>query len=119
MSAPSLAGAFRQIGGLSAISRILGFVRDIVFAAFLGAGPAADAFLVALKLPNMFRRLTAEGAMAMPCAGLYRARQKDGATAASDLAGEAQTTLMLVLVAFVVLGEIFMPASSRSSHLVC
>lgn len=110
MSAPSLAGAFRQIGGLTAISRILGFVRDIVFAAFLGAGPAADAFLVALKLPNMFRRLTAEGAMANAFVPAYtEARQKDGATAASDLAGEAQTTLMLVLVAFVVLGEIFMP----------
>ena len=45
MSAPSLAGAFRQIGGLTVISRVLGFLRDIVFAGFLGAGPAADAFL--------------------------------------------------------------------------
>ena len=106
MSAPSLAGAFRQIGGLTAISRILGFVRDIVFAAFLGAGPAADAVLVALKLPNMFRRLTAEGAMANAFVPAYtEARQQDGAAAAGDLAGEAQTTLMLVLVAVVVLGE--------------
>ena len=59
-----LARAFRQISGLTGVSRLLGFLRDVIFAAFLGAGPAADAFLVALKLPNMFRRLTAEGAMA-------------------------------------------------------
>jgi putative peptidoglycan lipid II flippase len=111
MSAPSLAGAFRQIGGLTAISRVLGFLRDIVFAAFLGAGPAADAFLVALKLPNMFRRLTAEGAMANAFVPAYtEARQQDGAAAAGDLAGETQTTLMLVLVTLVVLGEIFMSA---------
>ena len=89
MSAPSLAGAFRQIGGLTAISRVLGFLRDIVFAAFLGAGPAADAFLVALKLPNMFRRLTAEGAMANAFVPAYtEARQQDGAAAAGDLAGD-------------------------------
>jgi putative peptidoglycan lipid II flippase len=59
----SLGRAFQQIGSLTAISRIVGFMRDIAFASFLGAGPAADAFLVALKLPNMFRRLSAEGAM--------------------------------------------------------
>ncbi len=59
----SLGRAFQQIGSLTAISRIIGFMRDIAFASFLGAGPAADAFLVALKLPNMFRRLSAEGAM--------------------------------------------------------
>ena len=64
MNRGSLARAFRQISGMTGISRILGFGRDVVFAAFLGAGPAADAFLVALKLPNMFRRLTAEGALA-------------------------------------------------------
>ena len=111
MSAPSLAGAFRQIGGLTMVSRILGFLRDIVFAVFLGAGPAADAFLVALKLPNMFRRLTAEGAMANAFVPAYtEARQQEGERAAGDLAGEAQTTLMLVLAALVVLGEVFMPA---------
>lgn len=111
MSAPSLAGALSQIGGLTVVSRLLGFLRDIVFAAFLGAGPAADAFLVALKLPNMFRRLTAEGAMANAFVPAYtEAKQQEGAAAAGDLAGEAQTTLMLVLVVLVVLGELFMPA---------
>ena len=54
---------FGQIGLLTAASRVFGLLRDIAFAVFLGAGPAADAFLVALKLPNMFRRLSAEGAL--------------------------------------------------------
>ena len=63
MAGLSLGRAFRQIGSLTALSRIMGFVRDIAFAVFLGAGGAADAFLMALKLPNMFRRLSAEGAI--------------------------------------------------------
>mgnify|MGYP003110177416 CR=1 FL=1 len=50
------------IGGLTGISRILGLIRDMLMAAFLGAGPVADAFFVAFKLPNFFRRLFAEGA---------------------------------------------------------
>ena len=74
MKGLSLGRAFRQIGSLTAVSRIMGFMRDIAFAAFLGAGGAADAFLVALKLPNMFRRLSAEGAIgliSMWLCGLY------------------------------------------------
>ena len=111
MSAQPLARAFRQIGGMTAASRLLGFGRDIVFAALLGAGPAADAFLVALKLPNMFRRLTAEGALANAFVPAFAAaRQDDGDEAAMALAGETQTTLALVLVALVILGEIFMPS---------
>ena len=50
MRSLSLSRAFRQIGGLTAVSRLMGFMRDIVFAAFVGAGGAADAFLIALKL---------------------------------------------------------------------
>ena len=50
------------VGGYTLASRVLGFIRDILIAAFLGAGPIADAFLVALRLPNLFRRLFAEGA---------------------------------------------------------
>ena len=50
------------VGGYTLASRVLGFIRDILIAAFLGAGPIADAFLFALRLPNLFRRLFAEGA---------------------------------------------------------
>ena len=107
----SLAQAFRQISGLTGVSRLLGFVRDVIFATFLGAGPAADAFLVALKLPNMFRRLTAEGAMANAFVPAFTAaRQEDGEPAAMALAGEVQTTLVVALCLVVGLAEIFMPA---------
>ena len=111
MNRGSLARAFRQISGMTGISRILGFGRDVVFAAFLGAGPAADAFLVALKLPNMFRRLTAEGALANAFVPAFSAMRRDqGDAAATRLAAETQTTLMMVLLAIVGLAEFFMPA---------
>src|ERR1700742_3443725 len=50
------------IGGLTLVSRVCGFARDMLMAASLGAGPVSDAFLVAFKFPNLFRRLFAEGA---------------------------------------------------------
>ena len=91
-----------QIGVLTAASRVLGLLRDIVFAAFLGAGPAADAFLVALKLPNMFRRLSAEGALSNAFVPSYAQEgEKNGGTAALRLAGEVQVVLLLVLLAVV------------------
>ena len=94
MSAQPLARAFRQIGGMTAASRLLGFGRDIVFAALLGAGPAADAFLVALKLPNMFRRLTAEGALANAFVPAFAAaRQDDGDEAAMALAASSSAMI--------------------------
>ena len=106
----SLGGALRQIGGLTAVSRVTGFARDIAFASSLGAGPAADAFLVALKLPNMFRRLSAEGAMTnafLP--NFTRERTSKGRRAALGLAAEAQIFLILILFLLVVVAEIFMP----------
>ena len=109
MAGLSLGRAFRQIGSLTAFSRIMGFVRDIAFATFLGAGAAADAFLVALKLPNMFRRLSAEGAMTNAFLPNYAAiREKYGQVAALKLAAEAQIFLILGLSALVIIAEIFM-----------
>ena len=58
----SLGRAIATVGGFTLLSRIAGFVRDIVLSAFLGSGAVADAFFVAFKLPNFFRRLFAEGA---------------------------------------------------------
>ena len=82
----SLGQAFWQIGSLTLVSRVIGFIRDIAFASFLGAGPAADAFLVALKLPNMFRRLTAEGAMTNAFLPSFaKLRTTDGRVAALGL----------------------------------
>src|SRR5690606_41651718 len=54
--------ATSTIGGLTLVSRVLGMVRDMLVARFLGAGLASDAFLIAWRLPNLFRALFAEGA---------------------------------------------------------
>ena len=105
----SLGQAFWQIGGRTVVSRIMGFMRDIAFAAFLGAGGAADAFLVALKLPNMFRRMSAEGAMTNAFLPDYAAiREKYGQAAALRLAAEAQIFLIVGLIILVIVAEIFM-----------
>ena len=111
MITSSLARTFGQIGVLTAASRFLGLLRDIVFAVFLGAGPAADAFLVALKLPNMFRRLSAEGALSNAFVPNYvRECEKNGGTAALRLAGEVQVVVLLVLLAVVAAFEVMMPS---------
>ena len=111
MITSSLVRSSGQIGVLTAVSRFLGLLRDIVFAAFLGAGPAADAFLMALKLPNMFRRLSAEGALSNAFVPIYtRDREKNGGAAALRLAGEVQVVLLVVLLALVVAFEVMMPS---------
>ena len=60
--AMALGRSMLTVGGFTGLSRVLGFVRDVLIAAMLGAGPVADAFFVAFKLPNLFRRIFAEGA---------------------------------------------------------
>ena len=102
---------FRQIGGLTALSRVLGFVRDICLAQFIGAGMAADAFLVAFKLPNLFRRLTADGALTNAFLPVFaHVRQEEGRGNALLLAAEIQIILLIILSVIVVIAEIFMPA---------
>ena len=110
MASKTLFSAFRQISGLTAVSRILGFVRDVVFAHYLGAGAATDAFLVAFKLPNLFRRLTAEGALTNAFLPSYSlARQQKSKHIAIILAAEVQTALFGGLCLIVLFMELFMP----------
>jgi len=102
--------SFRQIGGLTALSRLLGFLRDICLAQFIGAGAVADAFLVAFKLPNLFRRLTADGAMTNAFLPVFaHVRETQGRAQALILATEVQVTLFLALSVIVLIAEIFMP----------
>jgi len=58
----NLLKTFFGIGGMTTISRILGFIRDTVIARIFGAGLESDAFFVAFKIPNLLRRISAEGA---------------------------------------------------------
>lgn len=98
------------VGSLTLLSRILGFVRDILTAAFLGAGPVADAFFVALKLPNFFRRITAEGAFSVSFIPIFsRTLKQEGDKAALTFAGRALSWMLLILIVFSILAIIFMP----------
>lgn len=95
--------AVATVGGLTMASRVAGFVRDILTAAILGAGPAADAFFVALKLPNFFRRLFAEGAFSVSFVPLFSAElQANGRPAAERFAEQALAVMVTVLVPFTI-----------------
>src|SRR5690348_11188118 len=59
----TLARSGLLVGSAAAASRVLGFLRDLLVASVLGAGPAADALFVALRLPNLARRILSEGAL--------------------------------------------------------
>ncbi len=91
-------------------SRVLGFARDILIAAVMGTGPVADAFFVALRLPNLFRRLFGEGAFnAAFVPAISTILHKDGLSAATEFAEEATAVMALWLGGITILGEIFMP----------
>ena len=102
-------GAF-TVGLWTMASRILGFVRDILIAAILGTGPIADAFFVALRLPNLFRRLFGEGAFnAAFVPSIATILHREGLEAATSFAEEATAVMAFWLGGITILGEIFMP----------
>src|SRR5487761_1301268 len=99
------------VGGYTMVSRVLGFVRDVLMAQFMGAGPVADAFFVALRLPNLFRSLFAEGAFSAAFVPIFAGMMaKDGREQARHFAEEAIAALTTVLFVFVLACEIFTPA---------
>jgi putative peptidoglycan lipid II flippase len=104
-----LRGAF-TVGVWTMASRILGFARDMLIAAILGTGPVADAFFVALRLPNLFRRLFGEGAFnAAFVPSISAILHTEGLDAATGFAEEATAVMVFWLGAITVIGEIFMP----------
>lgn len=106
----SLGRAVATVGGFTLISRVVGFVRDIVLSAVLGSGAMADAFFVAFKLPNFFRRLFAEGAFSAAFVPLFaRELQAGGREQAMAFARQAQAGLLLVLLPFAVVLIAAMP----------
>ncbi len=94
------------IGSVTLISRALGFVRDVLLAAILGTGAQADAFIVAFRLPNLFRRLFAEGAFAAAFIPSYIAGETHQER--KIFAGRVLSLLSLALVVLTILAEIFM-----------
>ena len=99
------------VGGLTLVSRLTGFLRDIMLAAILGAGPVADAFFVALRLPNHFRAIFAEGAFNAAFVPAYaRIRTSGGPGPAALFADRIFTLLFAVEVALLAIALIFTPA---------
>ncbi|MFD1380779.1 murein biosynthesis integral membrane protein MurJ [Fodinicurvata halophila] len=103
--------AFLRHGrGLTAVSRVLGFIRDILIAAGLGSGPVADAFFVAFRFPNLFRRLFAEGAFNAAFVPLFSARlEQEGREAARRFAGDVLSVMLSGLLLFTALCLALMP----------
>ena len=91
------------------ISRLLGYLRDILIAIFLGAGPLADAFFVAFRIPNTFRRLFSEGTFNAAFVPSYAAELSNGKDNAEKFATNIFSLLMLSLFFLVLIIEIFMP----------
>ncbi|MGH6727165.1 MAG: lipid II flippase MurJ, partial [Pseudolabrys sp.] len=99
------------VGGLTLLSRVTGFVRDIVLAAILGAGPAADAFFVALRLPNHFRAIFAEGAFNAAFVPAYaRIREQGGPARAGLFADRVFTLLLACQIVLLTVALLFTPA---------
>src|ERR1700751_3904269 len=97
------------VGSYAAMSRVFGFIRDVLTAAILGAGPVADAFFVAQRLPNLFRSLFAEGAFSAAFVPLFAGTMAEhGKEPARVFAADALAVLLAALLGFVLLGEIFM-----------
>lgn len=110
----SLARNTAVIGGLTLISRLFGFARDLLLAAALGAGPVADAFFAALRFPNLFRRLFAEGAFSQAFVPVYsKTLTSEGQEAADQLAGEALSVLLVVTTALSAVAILAMPWINR------
>src|ERR1700730_1837349 len=103
-------GRFFTVGGLTLLSRLTGFARDIVLAAVLGAGPIADAFFVALRLPNHFRAIFAEGAFNAAFVPAYARIRHQGGVGPAKLFADRVFTILFGCVGFlVVLALIFTP----------
>ncbi|MES1148545.1 MAG: lipid II flippase MurJ, partial [Bradyrhizobium guangdongense] len=103
-------GRIFTVGVYTLLSRLTGFARDIMLAAILGAGPVADAFFVALRLPNHFRAIFAEGAFNAAWVPAYAHVHGEKGEAAAHLFADRIFTLLLASqVVLLILAWLFMP----------
>ena len=96
-------------GFYTLLSRVLGYLRDILIAVFLGTSVYADAFFVAFRLPNTFRRLFAEGTFNAAFIPSYAGMLSKNKIKADNFAKNVFNLLLLILLFFVLIAEIFMP----------
>jgi putative peptidoglycan lipid II flippase len=101
---------FLTVGGYTLLSRVTGFIRDIMLAAILGAGPVADAFFIAFRLPNHFRAIFAEGAFNAAFIPAYaRIRTQNGNDAAGVFGDRIFTLLIATQAVLLALALVFTP----------
>lgn len=100
--------SFMTVGGWTMVSRVAGFVREIIIAAFFGAGPVAEAFQVAFALPNMFRRFFAEGAFNMAFVPMFSKKYQAGDDP-EKFAQEAFDFLASLLIGLILVAQLAMP----------
>lgn len=106
----NLLKSFATVGGWTGASRILGFIRDILIARYLGVGPIADAWFAAFAFPNLFRRLFGEGAFNSAFVPLFsRQLEENGEAAAKRFAEEILGMLLITLVVLTILAQMAMP----------
>ncbi|RZO49950.1 MAG: murein biosynthesis integral membrane protein MurJ [Candidatus Pelagibacterales bacterium] len=105
----NLIASTSTFGFFTLISRVLGYVRDILIAIFLGTSIFADAFFVAFRLPNTFRRLFAEGTFNAAFIPSYTGALTKSKVEADSFAKEVFNLLFIILFFFVIVAEIFMP----------
>ncbi|WP_295044513.1 murein biosynthesis integral membrane protein MurJ [uncultured Paracoccus sp.] len=103
-----LVRGFLSVGTWTLVSRVSGFVRDILMAAWLGSGAVADAFFVGLSLPNMFRRFFAEGAFNTAFVPMFSKKLDDRADA-QRFASEAFSGLLVTVLVISAIAMVFMP----------
>ena len=102
-------GRIFTVGGYTLLSRLTGFARDIMLAAILGAGPVADAFFVALRLPNHFRAIFAEGAFNAAFVPAYAHLYGDSEASAKLFANRIFTLLFTAQIVLLAVAWLFMP----------
>ena len=103
-----LMSGFFTVGVWTLLSRVLGFLREVLLLSLIGPGPVMDAFVAAFRLPNMFRRFFAEGAFNAAFVPMF-AKKLEGEEGAGKFARDAFNGLSLVVLALTAFGMIFMP----------
>ena len=98
-----------KVGGWTAISRVFGFVRDVLVANILGAGRLSDIFFAAFKLPNMFRDLLGEGALSSVFVPMFTEQRKSSQKKSLNFANNFFSWLMAILLIITIIGLIIMP----------
>ena len=102
------------IGSATLLSRVFGYLRDMVFAGVFGAGPIADAFIAAFRIPNLLRRMFGEGSLGISFIPVFtETLQREGQEQANDLARSVFRLLAAILVVLTLLGVVAAPLITR------